>query len=205
MTTWGMVSSGFREIEIGWDRLESVGHLAPFLAPATAIAISDVDSCRSPGRRRCPCDTSTMSFCSSSVVRFGLISAWAVCLGGVFALAGCGGGGRAKDATSTSPAIRKGLASPTAVSVRSERYRPGDPDCEARQAPGTVGTIGEDVVGGAVRVHDFVACFGPPIRRTERGRRSCLYYRQRGAQDYWRFCARSGDIVSARAGLPRPG
>jgi hypothetical protein len=31
---WGTVSSGFREIEIGWDRLESVGVLAPFLAPA---------------------------------------------------------------------------------------------------------------------------------------------------------------------------
>jgi hypothetical protein len=31
-TTWGTVSSGFREIEIGWDRLESVGLLAPFLA-----------------------------------------------------------------------------------------------------------------------------------------------------------------------------
>jgi hypothetical protein len=28
-TTWGTVSSGFREIEIGWDRLESVGLLAP--------------------------------------------------------------------------------------------------------------------------------------------------------------------------------
>jgi hypothetical protein len=35
LTTWGTVSSGFREIEIGWDRLESVGLLAPFLAPAT--------------------------------------------------------------------------------------------------------------------------------------------------------------------------
>src|ERR1700709_157559 len=33
-TTWGTVSSRFREIEIAWDRLESVGHLAPFLAPA---------------------------------------------------------------------------------------------------------------------------------------------------------------------------
>jgi hypothetical protein len=30
---WGTVSSGFREIEIGWDRLESVGHVAPFVAP----------------------------------------------------------------------------------------------------------------------------------------------------------------------------
>jgi hypothetical protein len=32
--TWGTVSSGFREIEIGWDRLESVGHVAPFVALA---------------------------------------------------------------------------------------------------------------------------------------------------------------------------
>jgi hypothetical protein len=28
-TTWGTVSSGFREIDIGWDRLDSVGLLAP--------------------------------------------------------------------------------------------------------------------------------------------------------------------------------
>jgi hypothetical protein len=33
-TAWGTVSSGFRKIEIGWDQLESVGVLAPFLAPA---------------------------------------------------------------------------------------------------------------------------------------------------------------------------
>jgi hypothetical protein len=31
--SWGTVSSGFREIEIGWDRLGSVGLLAPILAP----------------------------------------------------------------------------------------------------------------------------------------------------------------------------
>jgi hypothetical protein len=30
---WGSVSSGFCEIEIGWDRLGFVGLLAPFLAP----------------------------------------------------------------------------------------------------------------------------------------------------------------------------
>ena len=30
-TTWGTVSNGFREIEIGWDRLESVGLLAPVI------------------------------------------------------------------------------------------------------------------------------------------------------------------------------
>ena len=38
-TTWGSVSSGFREIELRGDRLESVGHLAPFLAPAKALGI----------------------------------------------------------------------------------------------------------------------------------------------------------------------
>ena len=38
----------------------------------------------------------------------------------------------------------------------------GDPACRRREAPGTVGTIGEDVASGAVRVQDFVACFGPP-------------------------------------------
>jgi len=35
-TTWGTVSSAFREIELRGDRLESVEHLAPFLAPADA-------------------------------------------------------------------------------------------------------------------------------------------------------------------------
>jgi hypothetical protein len=39
-TTWGTVSSGIREIELRGDRLESVGHLAPFLAPAGLLAIS---------------------------------------------------------------------------------------------------------------------------------------------------------------------
>ena len=38
-TTWGTVSSGFREIELRGDRLESVGHLAPFLAPAKPSGI----------------------------------------------------------------------------------------------------------------------------------------------------------------------
>jgi hypothetical protein len=32
-TTWSTVSSGFRQIELRGDRLESVGHVAPFLAP----------------------------------------------------------------------------------------------------------------------------------------------------------------------------
>jgi hypothetical protein len=35
-TTWGTVSSGFREIELRWDRLRSVGRVAPFVAPALA-------------------------------------------------------------------------------------------------------------------------------------------------------------------------
>jgi len=46
-TTWGTVSSGFREIEIGRDRLESVAHLAPFLAPTTPAETFLVDSARS--------------------------------------------------------------------------------------------------------------------------------------------------------------
>ena len=46
--TWGTVSSGFREIEIGWDRLESAGLLASFLAPAGGQADS---SEYSPGDR----------------------------------------------------------------------------------------------------------------------------------------------------------
>jgi len=36
-TTWGTVSSGFREIEIGWNRLESVGLVAPSLAPEPGL------------------------------------------------------------------------------------------------------------------------------------------------------------------------
>jgi hypothetical protein len=36
-TTWGAASSGFREIEVGWDRLGSVGLLAPFVAPVDQL------------------------------------------------------------------------------------------------------------------------------------------------------------------------
>jgi hypothetical protein len=90
------------------------------------------------------------------------------------------------------------------ASVHSERYRPGDPDCRAREAPGTVGVVGEDVASGAVGVPAFIACFGQPIRRTEMAGRDCLYYRQRGAQTYWRFCVRDGRITSAHGSLPRP-
>jgi hypothetical protein len=86
-----------------------------------------------------------------------------------------------------------------------EPYRPGGHECRPREAPGTVGGIGEDVAGGAVRVHDFVACFGPPLRRFEMAGRRCLYYRQRGLQTYWRFCVRDGRIVSALGSLPRAG
>jgi hypothetical protein len=42
-TTWGTVSSGFREIEIGWNRLESVGHVAPFVAPADPPPFASID------------------------------------------------------------------------------------------------------------------------------------------------------------------
>ena len=34
-TTWSTVSSGFREIEIGWDRLGSVSPVAPSVSPAS--------------------------------------------------------------------------------------------------------------------------------------------------------------------------
>jgi hypothetical protein len=88
--------------------------------------------------------------------------------------------------------------------VDSERYRQGDPDCRARQAPGTVGAVGEDVASGAVSERAFIACFGQPVRRTEVAGRDCFYYRQRGAQTYWRFCVRDGRIVSAVGSLPRP-
>lgn len=89
------------------------------------------------------------------------------------------------------------------TSVHSERYRQGDPDCRARRAPGTVGTVGEDVASGAVTASAFIACFGQPIRRTEVAGRDCLYYRQRGAQTYWRFCVRGGRIANALGSLPR--
>lgn len=87
------------------------------------------------------------------------------------------------------------------ASVHSERYRPGDPDCRAREVPGTVGAVGEDVASGTVSVPAFIACFGQPIRRAEVAGRDCLYYRQRGAQTYWRFCVRDGRITSARGSL----
>lgn len=94
--------------------------------------------------------------------------------------------------------------SPRSASVHSERYRQGDPDCRAREAPGTVGAVGEDVASGAVGVPAFIACFGQPIRRAEVAGQDCLYYRQRGVQTYWRFCVRGGRITSALGSLPRP-
>src|SRR4051794_6667008 len=120
-----------------------------------------------------------------------------ICVAGAFALAGCGGSDNSQEATSTTASQRAAAGDPS-------RYRPGDPNCRAQDAPGTVGTIGEDVAAGAVRVDNFVACFGHPIRRTEEAGRDCLYYRQREAQAYWRFCARDGRIVSALGNLPRP-
>lgn len=54
-TTWRAFWSGFREIEFGWDRLESVGFLAPFLAHLLCLAvrrvISSLGGCRG---RWCP-------------------------------------------------------------------------------------------------------------------------------------------------------
>lgn len=86
-------------------------------------------------------------------------------------------------------------------SSRPTRYRPGDPDCRARQAPGTVGAIGEDVTG--VRVEDFVACYGPPLHKSAISGGSCLFYRQRDSRSYWRLCVRTGRIFSARGSLAR--
>jgi hypothetical protein len=129
-------------------------------------------------------------------IRFSPVSALVICFVGPFSLAGCGGGNNSADGTSAA-------ASGTAASSDASRYRPGDPRCRAREAPGTVGAIGENVAAGSVRVDDFVACFGPPIRRTEMAVRDCLYYRQRQAQTYWRFCVRDGRIVSALGNLPR--
>jgi hypothetical protein len=37
-TTWGTILSGFREIDLRGDRLESVGLLAPFLAPGSSYS-----------------------------------------------------------------------------------------------------------------------------------------------------------------------
>jgi len=41
-TTWSTVSGGFRAIELRGDRLESVGHLAPFLAPDSSAGIAAI-------------------------------------------------------------------------------------------------------------------------------------------------------------------
>lgn len=50
-TRWSLVSSGFHEIEIGWDRLESVGLLAPFLAPADTACFDSRSAPRTAGCR----------------------------------------------------------------------------------------------------------------------------------------------------------
>jgi hypothetical protein len=39
-TTWNPISSGFRTIELRGDRLESVGHVAPFVAPVLGLPAS---------------------------------------------------------------------------------------------------------------------------------------------------------------------
>jgi hypothetical protein len=103
--------------------------------------------------------------------------------------------------------LRRELSSPKQpVSLRSSsarppRYRPGDADCRTHQEPGTVGAIGEDLSG--VRVEDFVACYGPPLRKSVTPVGRCLFYRQRGAPTYWRLCVRNGRIVSALGSLSR--
>jgi hypothetical protein len=83
------------------------------------------------------------------------------------------------------------------------RYRPGAPNCRRHRAPGTVGDIGEDIVGS--RLADIVACFGRPAagRTTPAGH--CLFYRQSGGTTYWRFCAGKGRIVGALGDVARPG
>lgn len=83
------------------------------------------------------------------------------------------------------------------------RYRSGAPECQAQRAPGTVGEIGEDIVGS--RIADVVACFGPPARRRATPTGQCLFYRQGGEVTYWRLCARAGQIVSALGDVARPG
>jgi hypothetical protein len=105
-------------------------------------------------------------------------------------LAGCGGG---------SGTIEPGTTRP---STAPARYRPGDPDCRARTVPGTIGSIGEGVVGAPARA--FVACYGPPAVVLVHDGHRCLYYRERGTRTYWRLCTRGGAIVSALGDLRRP-
>jgi hypothetical protein len=138
--------------------------------------------------------------------RPGPVPTMIVCLIGAMVIAGCGGSDSPDNATSAPTRVRENSASmPRPLGERAERYRPGDPACRPREAPGTVDTIGEDIASGAVRVQDFVACFGPPTRRTQSAGRDCLLYRQRGQQTYWRFCARDGRIVGALSSLRPPG
>lgn len=136
------------------------------------------------------------------LLRSGPASALIVCCAAAIGLAACGGSDSPEE---TPRRLQEGPAPGPAASAEPSRYAPGDPSCRAREAPGTVSEIGEDVADGAVRAHDFLACFGPPIRRAEVAERDCLYYRQRDAQIYWRFCVQGGRIVSAMGSLPRPG
>jgi hypothetical protein len=122
------------------------------------------------------------------------------------ALTGCGSGAGTTESSSsglTRQMREKPLPRPRG-GARPTRYRPGDADCRAQQAPGTVGTIGEDVAGGGVRVADFVACFGPPVRELGVPGGRCLYYRDRpNPAYYWKFCVREGRIVSGLGGVRR--
>jgi len=128
------------------------------------------------------------------VVRAGLVLASLLVL--VFAACGGGEGGPA-----TSSAEKR---APKTGSPSPARYTPGDPQCDARRRPGTVGDIGEDVVGRNTPVRSFVACYGPPVAEKRKGGERCLYYRQRGDRTYWEFCVRQGRIESGLGSLPEP-
>lgn len=128
------------------------------------------------------------------VVRAGLVLASLL----VLVFAGCGGGegGRTPSSAEKNP--------PKTGSPSPARYTPGDPQCDARRRPGTVGDIGEDVVGLNTPVRSFVACYGPPVGEKRKGSERCLYYRQRGGRTYWELCARQGRIESGRGSLREP-
>lgn len=128
------------------------------------------------------------------VVRAGLVLASLL----VLVFAACGGDGKetAVRSTVTHPP-RTGTTPVTTTTRASHRYAPGDPQCDARRRPGTVGDIGEDVVGLNAPVRSFVACFGPPVAVKREGARRCLYYKMRSTRLFWELCAADGKIVSA--------
>jgi hypothetical protein len=119
------------------------------------------------------------------------------------AVIGCGAGGGAAETNSSGSAQVGTAPSPEpSLSPPRRRYGPGDPDCRARTSPGTVGSIGEDIIGSGVR--GFIECYGPPLRERMVDGRRCLFYRNRGSRTYWQFCVSEGRIVSGLGSLPRP-